>query len=292
MNRRSFLKTIPLAAGVPAALGSSSLNSLFFADDEDALICAKKFELALSLNLRKKPIDEVIVEIGKSFLGVAYVAHSLEVPGEERLVVNLRGLDCVLFCENSLSLARCVKKSKMTFEAYKAELQFIRYRGGTIDRYPSRLHYFSDYIYDNEKKGVLKDITKLIGGVPYTKTINFMSTHVDSYPQLKEHPEFVKIIERQEAEITKRDMYHIPKADVDSVASRIKNGDLIAITCDIQGMDIAHTGIAIWQNDQLHFMHAPIVGQKVMITEKTLAQYLAGNRKQLGIMVARALEPA
>ncbi|MEK6756701.1 MAG: N-acetylmuramoyl-L-alanine amidase-like domain-containing protein [Bacteroidota bacterium] len=292
MNRRSFLKTIPLAAGVPAALGSSSLNSLFFADDEDALICAKKFELALSLNLRKKPIDEVIVEIGKSFLGVAYVAHSLEVPGEERLVVNLRGLDCVLFCENSLSLARCVKKSKMTFEAYKAELQFIRYRGGTIDRYPSRLHYFSDYIYDNEKKEVLKDITKLIGGVPYTKTINFMSTHVDSYPQLKEHPEFVKIIERQEAEITKRDMYHIPKTDVDSFASRIKNGDLIAITCDIQGMDIAHTGIAIWQNDQLHFMHAPIVGQKVMITEKTLAQYLAGNRKQLGIMVARALEPA
>ena len=291
MNRRTFLGTIPFAASVPLLPGRSHFNALFLVDDEDALICAKKFDLAVSLNLHKRLMNEVIVEIGKSFLGADYVAHSLEAPGEERLVVNLRGLDCVLLCENSLSLARCVKKNTMTFEAYKAELQFIRYRGGVINRYPSRLHYFSDYIYDNEKKGVLKDITKSIGGVPYKKTIDFMSTHVDSYPQLKEHPEFVKMIARQEAEINKREMYHIPKADIEKFASKIKSGDILAITCTIPGLDIAHTGIAIWQNNKLHFMHAPNVGQKVVITEKTLAEYLADNKKQSGIMVARALEP-
>lgn len=291
MNRRSFLTTLPGAAGVSLlVVPRFRIGSLLF-QDEDAQICAKKFELAASQNLRTRPINEVIVEIGKSFLNTEYIAHSLEVPGEERLVINMRALDCVLFCENSLALARCIKKGTTTFDAYKAEIQYIRYRGGIIDRYPSRLHYFSDYIYDNEKKRVLKNVTGLIGGVPYSKTINFMSAHPESYPQLKEFPEFVEIIQRQEAEISKRRMHHIPKDEIEKVGSKIISGDIIAITSDIVGIDIVHTGIALWQDDKLHLMHAPNVGHKVLVTEKTLAEYLAGNPKQIGIMVARALEP-
>lgn len=289
MQRRVFLKSVPLLAGIPF-LRSSAASNVWFSDDDDAVLCARKFEFAVSARLREKPINEVIVEMGKTFLGTGYVAHTLEQPGEEKLVINLRGLDCVSFCENSLVLARCIKKGKTTFDQYKAELQLIRYRGGVIDRYPSRLHYFSDYIFDNEKKGVWKNVTKSIGGVPFRKTINYMSTHSDSYPQLKAHPEFVAIIRQQEKAVSKRAMVHIPKEDVGRVAEKIRSGDVIAITSDIPGMDIAHTGLAIRQNGALHFMHAPITGSKVMITTKTLAEYLAGNKKQLGIMVARPLE--
>jgi hypothetical protein len=291
MNRRSFLRAIPFAAAAPSLLANGGIGRIF-EQDEDALICARKFELARSMKLRENPINEIIVEIGKSFIDTEYVAHSLEVPGEERLVVNLRALDCVLFCENSLALARCVKKSTMTFDAYKAELQYIRYRGGKIDRYPSRLHYFSDHIYDNQKKGVVRNVTASIGGIPYEKAINFMSTHVDSYAKLKEHPEFVPIIRKQEALISKRRMYHVPEADIEKIARKIKSGDIIAITCNIPGLDIVHTGIALWQKEKLHLMHAPIAGLRVLITENTLAEYLAGNAVQTGIMVARPLEPA
>jgi hypothetical protein len=291
MDRRSFLISLPLAAGAPLFLRNASWGD-FISQDDDALICTKKFELAVSLGLRNKPIGDVVVEIGKSFLGVDYIANLLEQPGAERLVVNLRGLDCVLFCENALVFARCVKKNKTTFDDYKAELQHVRYRGGIINQYPSRLHYFSDHIYDNEKKRVVKNVTKEIGGVPFRKTVNFMSTHPDSYIKLKENPEFVDVIRKQEEAINKRTMYHIPKDRVQKVASRIHNGDIIAITTDIEGMDVSHTGIAVWENDSLRFMHAPLSGHRVQITEKTLAEYLAGNRKQLGIMVARPLEPA
>lgn len=291
MDRRGFLKSIPLAAGVPALVRIPMFRTFLFEDD-DALICSKKFELAVFLNFCKRPINEVIIEMGKSFLGTEYVAYALEQPGEERLVVNMRGLDCVSFCENSLVFARCIKKNKITFDDYKAELQFIRYRGGIINGYPSRLHYFSDYIFDNEKKGVLKSVTKSIGGVPYKKTINFMSTHPDSYRQLKERPGFLEVIRQQEATINERTMYHILKANVDEIAAKIQGGDILAITTDIDGMDISHTGIAIWQNGKLHFMHAPIAGRKVQITEKMLVEYLVGNAKQLGIMVARAVEPS
>ncbi len=285
------MQSVSLGAGLPLAGFRFPLPGHTPITDDDALLCGKKFELAVSLALREKPIDEVIVAIGKSFLGTEYVANALEIPGAERLVVNLRGLDCVTFYENSLVLARCVKKNSMTFEDYKKELQLIRYRGGVIDGYTSRLHYTSDYFYDNEKRGVWKNITKEIGGVPYTKKVNFMSTHPDSYRQLKEHPEFLGVIRQQEETINKRETYFIPKGDVARVSEKIQSGDIVGITTDIEGLDCSHTGIALRKDGELHFMHAPNVGYKVTITEKTFAEYLAGNKKQSGVMIVRSLEP-
>jgi hypothetical protein len=291
MIRRDFLKTIPLAASAPLFVNLPSFRS-FLLQDDDAMICSKKFELAASLKLRSMDIGDLVVEMGKTFLGTEYVANTLEQPGDEHLVVNLHGLDCVSFYENSLVFARCIRKNKTSFEDYKAELQLIRYRGGVIDGYPSRLHYSSDYFYDNEKKNVLKNVTKSVGGIRYKKTINFMSTHPDSYRQLKDHPELIGIIAGQEAAINKRPLFHLPKQAVERAAPKIHNGDILAITTDIPGMDVSHTGIAIWQDKQLHLLHAPITGSKVQITEKPLAEYLAASPKRLGIMVARPLDPA
>jgi hypothetical protein len=291
MDRRTFLQSIPVAALLPSLLLQEKIiaNTLFV--DLNELICKKKFNFALSLKLTEKPINKVIIEIAKSFLGVHYAANTIEATGEEHLIVNLQTLDCVTFYENSLVLARCIKKKTMTFEDYKKELQFVRYRGGVIDGYPSRLHYTSDYFFDNEKKCVLKNITKEIGGVPYKKKINFMSTHIDSYLQLRTNSEFVKMIAAQETDINKRTMYHIPKSKVKQAASKINNGDILGITTTIEGLDCMHTGIAVWQNKKLHMIHAPIPGLKVQITATPLWEYLMKIKKDAGIIVARALEP-
>lgn len=285
MNRRKFLATIP-AIGL-----STNLASVQFLAEDEASICTKKFELAVSLNLQKLPIGDAVVGIGRTFLGTEYVANVLEVPGEERLVVNMSGLDCVTFYENALVLARCMKKNKMTFDDYKNELQFIRYRGGVINQYPSRLHYTSDYMFDNEKKGIWKNVTKEIGGVRYNKTINFMSTHPDSYRQIKGNPGFLKTIQEQEKEMNSRETYHIPKNLVSGISDKLNNGDIIGITTDMEGLDTSHTGVVMRQNGAAYFLHAPLASKKVTISEKPLAEYLAGNKKQIGIMVARPLEP-
>jgi hypothetical protein len=182
--------------------------------------------------------------------------------------------------------------NKTTYDDYQAELQFIRYRSGVIEGYPSRLHYSSDYFFDNEKKKILKLITESISGVRYQKTINFMSTHPELYRQLKERPELIPVIRAQEEAINRRTLHHIPTKIVPKVASKIHNGDILAITTDIPGIDVSHTGIALWQNGKLHLLHAPLAGSKVQITEKPLAEYLAASPKRLGIMVARPLEPS
>ncbi len=256
----------------------------------DIEICNEKFSFAVEKNLADRPINEVIVKIGKTFLGTDYVAHTLEVEDEEILVINLSGLDCTTFLENALVLARCTKKGETSFDDYLNELKSIRYRNGIINQYPSRIHYFSDWIYENDKNGVVKDVTKEIGGLRYDKEINFMTNNTKSYRQLS-NDDFVNQIKIIEEEISAREYYFIPEENISSVEKNIHHGDLIAITSNIEGLDIAHVGVAVKMNDRIHFMHAPMVGKKVEITEKPLADYVKANKRQHGIMVARPLEP-
>jgi hypothetical protein len=293
MNRRAFVHSTLLAAGIPSLLNVLKImEGRAQVQDEDELLCKKKFDLAVSMQWSKKPINEVIVEVGKTFLGTDYVANALEVPGKEHLVVNMRGLDCVSFYENALVMARCIKMNKFSFEDYKKQLQIIRYRDGIINGYPSRLHYTSDYFYDNEKKGVWKIMTKDLGGVPFVKTLNFMSTHPQSYRQIRESEAVLKAIQEQEQEISKRTTYYLPKGKVASISDSLQDGDIIGTTTDIEGIDTSHTGILVRKNDKLYFMHAPLSGKKVQISEKEFHDYLAANKRQTGIMVARPLEPA
>lgn len=259
--------------------------------EKDVEICSSKFDLAVNKNLSEKPINEIISEIGKSFLEVPYEAFSLEREGEEQLVIHLTGLDCTTFLENTLTLSRCVKSQQTSFEDYQTELTKIRYRDGKLDGYPSRLHYFSDWIFNNTQKGIVKDVTKEIGGEPIKFNVFFMSKNPDKYKHLNETPSFIPIIARQEKDINSREYFYIPKAKVEQVEKQIQNGDLIAITTNIKGLDIGHVGIAVKESDgRIHFLHAPLAGSKVQISEKPLPEYLAAIKKHTGIIVLRVAE--
>lgn len=260
--------------------------------ETDVEICNQKFQLAVKEDLKDKPINDVIVEIGESFIGTNYLAHGLESDGDEQLVINLTGLDCTTFTENALALSRCVKKNATSFDDYLEELQFIRYRQGIIDGYPSRLHYFSDWITDNVSKGVVEDETEKLGGVAIKFDLNFMSTHPESYKQLKENPELIPIIKKQEEEINSRTYYYIPKDEFDSKEALIHTGEIIAITTTVEGLDIGHLGIAIRMDDgRIHLLHAPNVDTKVQITEEPLADYLMKYKRHSGVIVLKVLEP-
>lgn len=260
--------------------------------ERDVEVCNSKFQLAVNKNLAEKPIADIIVEIGKSFIGTDYIAHGLEKDGEEQLVINLTGLDCTTFLENALVLARCVKTGKNSFEDYMSELQFIRYRGGMIDQYTSRLHYFSDWIYDNAKKGIVKNVTEEIGGEKIKFKIDFMSTHPESYKQLKDNPGFIPVIKKQEKEISCREYYFISKDELAAKENLIQNGDLIAITTTVEGLDIGHVGVAVKMDDgRIHLMHAPTVNTQVHITKEPLSEYLMKYKRHSGVIVLRPLEP-
>src|SRR5690606_7368267 len=164
------------------------------------------------------------------------------------------------FVENVLALSRLVRAGVTDFDAFRAELTNMRYRGGELAGYPSRLHYFSDWIADNERKGLVRDITRELGGVVDPEPIRFMSTHVDAYRQLSD-PANLEAIRRIEAVLSERPRYYIPEDRIAEVAPRIRNGDIIAATSTLEGLDIAHTGVALWKDGELHLLHAPLVGR-------------------------------
>src|SRR6266850_147172 len=180
---------------------------------EDKAICHRTFSFAFEHALINKPMGDVVTTIGKQFVGKPYKAHTLDEPGKEHLVVDLRGFDCVTFIENVLAITRCIKENRLTFDDYRRELQSLRYRGGVIDGYSSRLHYFTEWISDNERKGILKDVTRELGGIPLQKKLNFMTTHRAAYAGMTDDSTFARI-RRVEAGFDSTVVYYIPKSRI------------------------------------------------------------------------------
>lgn len=287
----SYCKRVSVILQIIFLVFSTSTIAQIYSD-EDVEVCNAKFQIAVNQNLQSKPINEVIAEIGKTFIGTDYVAHTLEKKDDEQLIINLTGLDCTTFLETTLTFARCIKKGKTSFDDYQKELIFIRYRDGKIDKYPSRLHYFSDWIFNNQQKRIVEDVTREIGGKPIKFKVDFMSENPDLYKQLKNNPSFIPVIRKQESEINKRQYYYLPEDDIEKSESKIKSGDLIALTTSDRGLDIGHVGIAIKMDDgRIHFLHAPLAGKKVQITEMPLSEYTQKIKKHTGIIVLRVNEP-
>jgi hypothetical protein len=115
-----------------------------------------------------------------------------------------------------------------------------------------------------------------------------MTQNRGSYRQLAD-PRFFDAVRTREAELSARPRYMIPEGRIDAVAQNIRDGDVIAATSNVKGLDVAHTGLALWRDGRLHLMHAPLVGDSVEISELTLAQRLGSIANQDGIMVARPL---
>ncbi len=242
------------------------------------------------MDLQGKSINELNLLIGQKFLGTPYVEKTLELPGEEKLVINLTGLDCTTYLETVVTLTRMAKLGKYTFEDYEQELELLRYRDGTRQDYPSRLHYFSDWMYQNQNKGLLKDVTKDIGGKSYANNPSFMSSNPQFYTQLG-NPEYVERLKLYESDISDRNYYYIPKEEISQKENKIKPGDLIAITTSMKNLDIVHVGFAVEKEGRIHLLHAGTKNMKVEVSEKPLHDYLKGNKSQSGIMVGRLVEP-
>ena len=254
--------------------------------DEDIQIAEKYFRLMESKSTQ--PFGDLVIETALFFRNTPYVASTLEHP-QEHLVINLRELDCTTFVENVIALAYTIKKESVpTFELYYSYLDSLRYRTGNVFEYTDRLHYFTDWIYENEKKRFVHDITGQIGGEPYSLELSFMSTHPESYPQLKEYPERINVMQSLEREISTRDVYAmIPKAKINDYGQHMRNGDVVCFVTSINGLDVTHVGFVYKKDNVLGLIHASSAAKKVIIDPKPLQAYAENVRSTVGIMVVR-----
>lgn len=230
--------------------------------------------------------QELIMATATFFLERPYVAATLE-KEPEGLVVNLREMDCTTFVETVFSLAKTVSDGTPSFESFCENLKQFRYRNGRIDGYTSRLHYTTDWIHENSRKGLVKDKTAEIGGSPLALHLFFMSRNADKYKQLKHNPELVAEIAAIENSVNKHSYFFIPKDRIESVRNEIKEGDLIGFVTSITGLDVSHVGLAKWEAGRLTFIHASSAQKKVIVQPGTLQEYAQSASKNTGIIVVR-----
>lgn len=226
----------------------------------------------------------------KQFINLPYVPFTLEGYDPERLIVNLREIDCTTLVENVIALVRTAKQKKISFEMFCRELEKIRYYGGKLNGYESRLHYFSEWIEDNTKKGLVQE--RGDGEPPFiasqTLDLHYMSTHPQAYTYLKKHPEIVNRIRQNEKRLTGRKVYYIPQEKLHGYTKelqRVKDGDIIAIVTSVNGLDISHVGFAQWKHGHLHLLNASRLRKKVVLEPQTLYHYMKKQRSQIGIRV-------
>ncbi|QIP15864.1 DUF1460 domain-containing protein [Spirosoma aureum] len=241
-----------------------------------------------------KTPSETAVNIGRQFLGRPYIPHTLDISPTEQLVVNFREFDCTTYLETVVAMTLAwhdlADRSNPVLldQSFRKFLTKLRYRDGRIDGYASRLHYFSDWLQDNERKGLLTDVTReLPGNISVAKSVSYMTTATYKYPRLTD-PVILKQVAQAEATISQKPFYFIPKKNIRQAEAQLREGDIIMLTAARPGLDMKHVGLAVKHPDgRIHLLHASSDQGAVVITSYPLSDYLLWHKQLSGIRVAR-----
>lgn len=248
-------------------------------------------------NWKALPIGERTATVGRALVGTRYKSFTLEIDNRiEAPSVNFQGLDCWTFYEVSLAFARMLNEPEenWTPEQMLHYIEVDRYRGGQCTgEYLSRLHYLEDWLADNDRRGLVEDLTRSLGGSSVPHSAREMTVGWKHYRYLAANRSLLGPLQQMEARVSSRPLYQVPKSRVASIEGRLRSGDIIGIISrDGPGRySTSHVGLALRAADgSLHFMHAssPRNYGKVVI-DTTLSGYLARYRTDSGILVARPL---
>lgn len=281
------------AAMAQTSAASSSLAPAQSDKVPQGVVCAATDAAEVQRLLADKSLKTPL-DFARKFLGRPYVAATLEVADPEQVVVNLQGLDCATLVETSQALAMTRREGKTDVASYTRNLEKIRYFDGKNRGYTSRLHYLSFWMADLTKRKVAKEVL-----LPQTLTqpleirLNYMSTHADAYPFLKNHPERVSEMARLEHKYSGKVGRYLPKSKAGLSRKQlgaIQDGDIITVVTQKAGLDYSHQGIAFWGNDgKLHMLHASSERKRVIADERTLEDYLKRISHAKGIRVFRII---
>ena len=253
---------------------------------------------SIGMDDKSIPMGARAIKVGELAIGTPYVPYTLEAyikaggdPKQvEPLTLSLTRFDCVTLVESCLAVARASDDGrKPSWEKFSREVERMRYRGGKRRGYTSRLHYFSEWISDGEKRGLVKDLGKELAGENDTRPLRFMTEHRSSYPALADDNVFAQIGEMEKS-LDGNPRWVIATDRIASVQDRIQTGDVLAFATAIPGIDVTHAAFAYRGHDGvLRVLHAPLSGGAVEITRSTLPEYVAKIKRSTGILIARPL---
>jgi hypothetical protein len=290
------LTAMVTALAVPASVSRALGRPVFGDDDRERLAAWTKTLRTERLSRSDAPLGRAAVRVGEQAAGTPYVASTLEAyltaggrpTSTEPLTLSLTRFDCVTLVESCLAVARVARAAEApTWERFGREVERMRYRGGTRGDYTSRNHYFSEWISDGERRGLVRDLGAELGGIEDARPLRFMTEHRASYPALADDGIY-RAIGEMERRLDTRPRHVVPTAHIADVADRIQTGDVLAFATSIPGLDVSHSAMAYRDRaGVLRVLHAPLSGGVVEVTKTTLPEYVARIRRGTGILLAR-----
>lgn len=255
---------------------------------------ASRFESAMQYGMEANAdttsIGTLMQEIGLRFRGRPYLDGTLDTGAPERLVVRLDGFDCVTFVETTLALARGVKARDSSYAGFARRLAEQRYRDGRLQNYCSRLHYFTEWLADNEDQGLVERLDDDLGGRRMPDTLDFMSTHRSSYDRFATNDSLYACVqtmeERLQARQQSRPVRYVPQDSIRTVYDQLRAGDVVALATSVEGLDVAHTGLVYAHDDgRKGLLHASL--SDGVVVSPDLQRYVQKIDHQIGIVIAR-----
>jgi hypothetical protein len=275
---RGSVSAVPLKPVMPARPIQTPATTL---TESDRTKLQKTFA---ALGSSSTNFPDQIQRIAEQFLTVPYQGDMLDRAEPEVLTLSLQKFDCVLFVESVLAIARA--GDDRSEAGFISRMQTQRYRGGVIDGYCSRLHYFSDWIGDNQQRGLVEDLTPSLGGVAFKPRLDFMSQHWQKYPRLVDNRNNRDCVERMETTLASQPRTYLPTASIAKHYDQLQSGDIVAIATSVQGLDVTHTGLVYrTKSGGVGIIHAaPRSGVKV---SRDLQSFVEQVDQAIGILVAR-----
>jgi Protein of unknown function (DUF1460) len=301
LTRRSFLLRAALggaALALPAPLAAFSRATFSAGDGADRARLASWLGTLRAEGLAgAEPFGRAVARVGELALGAPYAAQTLEQyladggsPDAEPLTLHLMKFDCVSLVEAALAVARTAAAGpEAGWERFARETERMRYRGGQRGGYDSRLHYFSEWITDGERRGLVRDLGPSLGAAADARPLRFMSSHRASYAALADAAAFDAVVQR-ERRLDSAPRNLVARSRIPEIQDQLRTGDVLAFATSIAGLDVTHTGLAYRSADGvMRVLHAPLSGGVVQVSRGTVADYVNGLRNATGILVARPL---
>jgi hypothetical protein len=252
------------------------------------------FERGVRENWKALPIGERTARAGLALVGTPYKNFTLEL--HERIEApsaNFAGLDCWTFFEIALALARQLELTdKPDAGQFLSLIEMDRYRRGRCDgKFTSRLHHLEDWLQDNARRGLVKDITpQLPGARKITRTMSYMGgSGAKQFRQLRADPSQIPTMARIERMLSERGIWYVPKGSAAAAEKHLRDGDIICIVTTWPKSYTSHVGLAYRdKNGILRFLHASR-NEREVIVDSRLSDYLNRYSSHAGFFAARPL---
>lgn len=283
---------LSLALLVSARAGRLPENTVFKGGEVFERLVAR----AAQENWAALPLGERTAKVGLALTGTPYRGFTLEIDDRiEAPSANFRGMDCWTFYEISLGFARMLHARAAPYAPADLlrMIELDRYRHGECTgAYLSRIHFLEELFYDNERRGLMTNLTRGLPGAERIahRDIREMTVMWRHYRYLRNNPGLNPQMAQIQARVSDLPVYHVPKRWAPAAERELQTGDIVAVTSRDTGGYTSHVGLAYRdENGTLRFLHASSRQRRVVLDER-LSSYLANKPDDIGIVAVRPHE--